>query len=211
MINLSSNQAFNIITVGAWNPAIFSPEWVKNNLATDKEKDVILAIPMQMTMPSRLTVDQVNIYPSTTSLMIDCTEYGEQSRNACSEKLGIIATLLEHTPVSGVGINFRFAFEISEVPLLTELFSFDDASKIDTSTYQPSSSEIKRSFVLQNSSVLNLKIELQTDKFLCEFNFHSDIKQLLDMKDKTSIEQINNYHQQAIGFMSSVYEIDIDY
>jgi hypothetical protein len=210
MINLSSNEAFSIVTIGSWNPAIFSPEWAKNNLAVDKDKDVILAIPMQMGLPPRLTVDEVNIYPSTMSLMIDCIEYGKQSRDACSQKLEKIASLLEHTPVTGVGINFRFAFDIAEATTLIDLFSFNDASKIDSSIYRLSSSGVKRSFLLHDSTMLNLSIESNADKFLCEFNFHSDIRQLSEVIDKTSIYQIESYHNQAVEFIDTVYDIDLN-
>jgi hypothetical protein len=209
MINLSSNETFNIVTIGSWNPAIFSPEWAKNNLAIDKEKDVILAIPMQMSLPPRLSVDEVNIYPSTMSLMIDCIEYGKQSRDACSQKVERISSLLEHTPVSGVGVNFRFAFDISEASTLIELFSFNDASKINSNIYRLSSSSVRRSFLLDDS-MLNLSIESNVDKFICEFNFHSDIRQLSEVIVKTSIDRIESYHSQAVEFMNTVYDIDLN-
>ena len=210
MINLSSNETFNIVTIGAWNPAIFSPEWAKKNLASDPSKDVILAIPMQMTLPARLTVDDVNIYPSTTALMIDCVEYSPQSKASCSDKLAKIASLLEHTPVNGVGVNFRFAIEIGESPELMDLFSLNDASKIKADEFRITSSSIKRSFILQDSTSLNLSIESIADKFICEFNFHSDISCLPQIKEMTSSEKIDNNHKKAVEFMQTVYSIEIE-
>lgn len=210
MINLPSNDAFNIVTVGSWNPAIFSPEWAKNHLAEDKDKDVILAIPMQMTLPPRLTVDEVNLYPSTQALMIDCIENGTYSPEACSRKLSLIASLLEHTPVTAVGINFKFAFDIAESPALIELFSFNDAAKLDSNKYKLISSSVKRTFAISDSSILNLSIESRSDQFLCEFNFHSDIRHLSEIIDKTSSDRIKNCRIQAVEFMSNVYDIHID-
>ena len=179
-------------------------------MADDKEKDVILAIPMQMNLPPRLTVDEVNIYPSVQALVIDCIENEKNSFVACSRKLKLIASLLQHTPVSAVGINFKFAFEIAEAPLLIELFSFNDAAKLDSDKYKLTSSTVKRTFALHDSTMLNFSIESKTDRFLCEFNFHSDIRQLSEITEKTSTSQIENCRSQAIEFMNTVYGIDLN-
>lgn len=211
MINLSSNDTFNIVVVGSWNPAIFSPEWAKNYLADDKNKEVVLAIPMQMASPSRLTVDEeVNFYPSTQALMIDCVVYKLDLLEVCSLKLKLIASLLQHTPVTAVGINFRFAFEVTEIPALLNLFSFDDAVKLNADKYKLMSSSLKRTFELSDSTMLNLSIESKSDIFLCEFNFHSDIKQLSEIVDKTSSDRMKTCHAQAVEFMRDVYSIDLE-
>lgn len=188
----------------------FSPEWAKNYLADDKKKDVVLAIPMQMTLPPRLTVDEVNLYPSAQSLMIDCVEYGSHSMEACSNKLNLIASLLQHTPVTAIGINFRFAFNIAESPLLIELFSFNDAARLDSAKYRLKSSIVKRTFALHDSTMLNLSIESNADQLLCEFNFHSDIRQLSEIIDKTTANRIESCRIQALEFINNVYDIDLN-
>lgn len=212
MKNLPSTDAFNIVTVGSWNPAIFTPEWAKSNLAEDSEKDVILAIPMQMQtlLPLRLTVDDVNIYPSMQSLVIDCIEYSEASFGSVSRKLARVATLLPHTPVTAIGINFRFALDLSESDILPELFSFGDAARIDSTKYRLTSSVLKRTFFLNDSTLLNISIESLEETFRLEFNFHSEVKRLSEITDKTTADRIEKCRDHAIEFMANVYEIDTD-
>ena len=211
MIALPSTDAFNIVTVGSWNPAIFSPEWAKSNLAEDAEKEVILAIPMQMqtTLPLRLTVDDVNIYPSMQSVVIDCVEYSKCSFGSISRKLSKVATLLPHTPVTAMGINFRFAFDYSDSAVLTELFSFGDAARIDSVEYRLTSSVLKRTFFLKDSTLLNISIESLEEMYRLEFNFHSDIKRLSEIADKTTPDRIEKCRSHAIAFMTNVYQIDV--
>jgi hypothetical protein len=210
-IAVQSSDAFNIVTVGSWNPAIFSPEWAKQHLAENTEQEVVLAIPMNAPMLSpRLTVDSVNIYPSPQSLVLDCVQYADGNVDSCAEKLRRIAELLPHTPVSAVGINFRFVGSPGESTTADELFAFADAANIDARTYSLTSSLIRRAYSLGNSIVLNVAIESLSDQMRFEFNFHSDVKLLAEVIEKTNVATIHSLHDQAIAFLSDVYGFELD-
>ena len=211
MINLPGSDAFNVVLVGSWNPAIFSPEWAKQNLADDKEKEVVLAIPMQMmAMPPRLTVDNINIYPSTQALVLDCVEYSDVVLEVCSRKLDRIAALLPHTPVTAVGLNFRFLGNLEENLPLADLFAFSDAGKIDSTKFTLTTALIKRAYTLQDSTVLNISLESQGGQLRVEFNFHSNIKNLSEITTKTNLARVQSCRSQAIEFMKTVYDVQMD-
>lgn len=205
----SSNDAFNVVAIGSWNPAIFSPEWAKEHLADDKTRDVILAIPMPMgSVPPRLTVDGVNLYPSPTLLMADCVEYGDVSIDACARKLQMLSELLPHTPVSAIGVNFRFVGDLDDNEILAALFAFGDAGRIST-RFVASGSMIKRAFKLSDGTVLNLTLDTFSDGLRVEFNFHTDVRKMADLVAKTSGQQIRAARDIAQNFLRDVYGIEL--
>lgn len=208
----SSAEAFNVIVVGAWNPAIFSPEWAKEHLAQDKMLDVILAIPMMplANMPPRLTVEGVNLYPSETALMLDCAEYNNASIEMCASKFQKVANLLPHTPVNAVGINFRFLGDLDDSEVLADLFTFSDAGKIDSTQFGLSGTLIKRTFKLPDSTALNLSLDTSLGNLNVEFNFHTDIRRISEAVAKTSAEQICMARDKAVQFLRDVYNIELE-
>lgn len=207
----SNADAFNVIVVGAWNPAIFSPEWAKEHLAQDKTLDVILAIPMPLTSrPPRLTVEGVNLYPSEAALMVDCVEYNDAAIDACASKFQKVAELLPHTPVNAVGINFRFWGDLDDSEELANLFTFSDAGKIDSAKFCLSGALIKRAFKLSDSTILNLSLDTSFGNLRVEFNFHTDIRLISEAAVKTSSEQIRMARDKALLFLHDVYGIELD-
>jgi hypothetical protein len=207
----SSGDAFNVILVGAWNPAIFLPEWAKEHLADDKAKDVILAIPMQFgNAPPRLTVDAVNIYPSSGALMMDCVEYNDPTIDACARKLSQISQLLPHTPVNAVGVNFRFWGDLNDSDLLAGLFTFGDAGRVDSAIYGLTGALVKRAFRISDTTTLNLSMDSSSAGLRVEFNFHSDVRRLSEAVNRTSAEQIRMARDQSVQFLHDVYGIDLD-
>jgi hypothetical protein len=211
-IPLDSSEAFNIAVVGAWNPAIFSPQWVKANIADDQNKDVFMAFAFANAgpMPPRVTVDNINIYPSNQGLSLDCATYSDEYALTCTKKIRRICELLSHTPVSGLGINFRFHAKMEESDLLTDLFTFADIAKIDAKTYSAGPSLIRRNFQLGNSEFLNLTIEHLPEHVRFEFNFHSELKSMAEIFDRVSDEKFFEKKTQALDFLNSVYELQMD-
>lgn len=210
-ISPSSADAFNVIIIGAWNPAIFTPEWAKEHLTDDKQREVVLAIPMPLTnLPPRLTVDDINMYPSDSALVIDCAQYSDSALDTCSKKIQRVAELLPHTPVNAVGVNFRFWGELEDSAALAELFTFCDAAKIDSSQYKLTGAAIKRSFAITSNTVINLSLDSSSNNLRVEFNFHTDVRRLSEVAEKTLAGQIRENRDKALGFLHAVYGVDID-
>lgn len=205
-----SNQAFNLVAIGSWNPAILSPQWVKHHLVPEAGQDVLLAIPMQPMALPRLTADGVNIYPGNEQLVFDCVELGDEALRKVGEKFGRICGLLPHTPVSAIGLNFRFQGSVDNEPQLVELFSFSDAANISADTYKLRASSVRRSFVLGDGTLLNLSIDNAGAEFRLEFNFHADVPSMIEAAQKATPELILQRRQQALDFLRMTYEIEIE-
>lgn len=210
MKKLPSNDAFNILIVGAWNPAIFTAEWTKKHLAKDQTKEVLWAMPMQMNIAPRLTVDGVNVYPSLQSLMIDAVEFDQNAFEKTTKVLEKVASLLPHTPVAAVGVNFRFELSQAEASALNTLFSFEDAAKINSDQFKMIDSGIRRSFLLPDSTVLNLSINSTDEAYRCEFNFHIQATDLAAIGEKITSGRISNFYDEAKKFLEHTYEVDVN-
>jgi hypothetical protein len=212
MKKLPSNDAFNILIVGAWNPAIFTPEWTKKHLAEDQTKEVLWAMPMQMQMhmAPRLTVDGVNVYPSLQSLMIDVGDFDKNAFQKSTQVLSKIASLLPHTPVVAVGINFKFEVSKVDAAALNSLFSFEDAGKISFDQFKMIDSGIRRSFMLVDGTVLNLSINSNVDAYRCEFNFHVQASDLASIGEKITNQAVTDFYNEAKLFLEKTYEIEVN-
>lgn len=211
-IPADGNEAFNVIIVGQWNPAIFSPTWVQNNVAAVAGAEVTMALALgQVTMPPRLTVEKTNLYPSLHSLVFDCIELTDSALEDCAAKIGKIAHTLPHTPVQGVGINFRFHGNIDESVEFADLFTFSDAAGIDAQVYAPVSAAVKRSFRLQGDDDLNLTVEHNPGGAIrCEFNFHTTTGTMAVIAEKVSAVRLKGLRQQAADFLRQAYNVEVN-
>lgn len=90
------------------------------------------------------------------------------------------------------------------------LFSLSDAAKINSSEFLLSDTVIKRAFKLEDSTTLNLTIASDSGEIRFEFNYHSEIKNVAELKAKASVEKIDTYHKQSIKFLSNVYGISLE-
>lgn len=213
MTSPSSTDPYNIFIAGLWNPAIFSPAWAKEYLAEDETGDVVFAIPagqFSANFPPRLTIDGVNLYPSAQGLSMGCVDYNDASIDMCSKKLTKLSGLLPHTPVSAIGVNFRFMGSLTDSDVLTELFTFSDAGKIAAEKYKLSGAQITRTFDIDTSTKLNLTIGALSQDMTIEFNFHSDTKSLSEAASKVTSNQIVEWKNNAIQFLTDTYGVDLE-
>lgn len=171
---------------------------------------MLLAIPMQMGFPPRLTVDDVNLYPAANVLTLDSVTYSEQGIDACVRKFARLAELLPHTPINGVGINFRYWGDLHDSDALAELFTFGDAGRIDAGSFNIVSSAVKRTFTLKDMTQLNLTLESLPGQTRIEFNFHADVRALEEAAQKVVIDRVRALRKQAEEFLQTVYAIELD-
>ncbi|MGN7105152.1 hypothetical protein ACTHR6_26295 [Ralstonia holmesii] len=209
-----ANQAFNLIAIGAWNPAIFSPQWTKSHLVADPAQEVVMAIPMAFPggggAPPRLTLGNVNLYPSAATLILDCVQFDDESLRAVGQTFGTVCDLLPHTPITAIGANFRYTGKIADEPQLAELFLFSDSRRIDADKYRSTGALIRRSYRLEDGGILNLVEESVGTDVRVEFNFHFDVTSAAEAKLKAAPELILAKKAEAIAFLENAYEIELE-
>lgn len=196
-------DSWNIHIVGQWNPRIFSPRWVNENLISGQTK-VEGAFP---SLHHRLTVSNTIIIPTGNRLIVGTDSYEESALNDLTSVSQKAVEILPHTPIQGLGFNV--AFYENESDLFKFLFnSLDDNGKL--SDFSAGINQISTRRVLGfNPGILNLDLSLTSDaRAEARFNFHYDVSSTQETID--ILNQTYRYHLDiALKLLNKVYSIDV--
>lgn len=203
-------ESFSTVIAGQWNPNIFKPDWVKGHLTTGDDQPAEVAFPIgDPSLPPRIRVNNVFIFPSSSRLDIRAEELTKENLQSTGEVAKKCLELLTHTPISALGINLGFTTAADDAPSIIKLFSFDDDAEIDSDTFKLQGAEIKRSFK-QADCILNLNIAYNTTDIKIEFNFHFDIQNA-----EQAIQQIDqsielDLYSRAEQLLKDIYGLEIE-
>lgn len=166
---------FTIVVVGSWNVAIFSPAWIGKNILNTNT--VTLEVGVEPGLPRRLTAEDVTVIPRGSRIMVTPANTSNATLERMEDAVCRIMELLNHTPVSGVGVNFGYEVKplpshlSSDIPVLL-------AQKLASEGLVVQSREIKWTvgYDKERKTVLNLSVDIQRDLAIIGFNFHSDVR-----------------------------------
>lgn len=206
-MKFKAETGFNILTIGRWNPAVLSPQWIRSNVI---DSEVTFAIPIDDSgAPPRLSFSNIHLFPTIRYLDARPAEVQENAFSTVGETVSKIIELLRHTPISAIGINFRFV-EVAHPESLAPNFQFDDAARIPHDKYSMLTSTIIRSFQLKNDDTLNLSLIHDGQEMSVEFNFHTDSSDLATIQSKLTTENINARLEEAKLFMEASYGLTLE-
>lgn len=199
----------NIVIVGAWNPKIFSGEWVKNHLSSE-EGQIELALPFSnIEAPPRISFDGIYLFPGTARLEVKPINFSNESLQDCQQVVASILEKLPHTPVLALGINFSFLEEDNFENIIGE-FQLSDNAKINAARYNLSGTRLNRSFEMPDNCTLNLTITYDSDKATVDFNYNFDVVSTAIALDKLNSLGVIAYLEDAKNFVTSVYELEFE-
>jgi len=201
--------SYNIVIAGAWNPSIFNPLWLNKNLLKDGQEAEIAFPIHDISLPVQISIPDVKIYPATKLLEVKPdTESSPSLENAISVTKSI-ASLLQHTPVHGIGFNFAFVDE-DDFASIPSKFDLQDNAAIKADIFKLRQTTIKRSYELDSKQSLNIAILYDKNSVQIKFNYHYDISDMSEvttvLDEKTASERLS----QAIDFLKTVYDVDIE-
>jgi len=115
MTRIPESFSSTIVAVGQFNPAIFSPNWLKQNelIGADDAEDAVQS-------PSLIVSHQITVIDSTWfTLQVLSNQLTLASKGVLSPTLMDLAAgifeLASHTPVSAVGLNFVGEYKLASV------------------------------------------------------------------------------------------------
>lgn len=156
--------------VGYWNRRIFTPSWVASTLnnKTEIECEVPIEDPSN---PIRFKIGGMTLGVQARRI----TVWLETSEDAVYERakdLTIkILTELPHTPISAVGVNFRFNVDNPD-PSLLKVFQTSDLNLLSDAKASIHATTLTRKLEFEEKK-LNLNLILNEDgKMQIGFNFH---------------------------------------
>ena len=170
-----------LVVLGAWNIAIFTPEWVKNNILLENQEARVL-VPMNIGCSLRFETEYYSFFIEGERLSFTINKEEESSYIFAIQTLRDIIQKLPHTPVRALGTNFVFKKDTK----FDVLENLDDSDKlksvVDIVGNSVTSQALVRKFKLTDIEDLNLKIEEDPQKgSLLDFNFNYNLKSTEDI------------------------------
>ena len=169
-----------VVVVGAWNRAIFSPEWVQKRLFSEGERlqaEIGFLPPLLQysTDLVALSIDgpQLRVVPLKASN--DAFEEAERVALAVLEKLG-------ETPLAGMGVNFGFDVS-APTEMLRQLLEHADRAALQHLGAELISSSLTRTFSLEGRT-LNLIITKNDGPWRLDFNHHTALSTAEEARER---------------------------
>jgi hypothetical protein len=163
----------NFIIIGAWNPAIIQPGWLKtqfpNLIKEDKFGVELITGPIAT---FRFEVNNVLISPNHDRLIFTPREVNEVLLDFISKISFSIFEKLHHTPVFATGCNFVYkldekeCFSISEFKLPADVSEFYNEIGLNELT----SKQIRHSFSFSDH-YLNISYSVSGESKTIHYNF----------------------------------------
>jgi hypothetical protein len=168
----------NFIIIGAWNPAIIQPGWLKKQfpqlIKEDKFNIELITGPIAT---FRFEVNNILISPNNDRLIFTPREVNEACLDFISKISFSIFDKLPHTPVLAAGCNFVYKLKEKESFTISEFKLPEDASKFykDLELNELTSKQIRHIFSFSDYN-LNITYILNAESKNIHYNFDYPIK-----------------------------------
>jgi hypothetical protein len=167
----AKSESFSIVVIGAWNPAIFTPEWVAFNLCTDPNAEVGLSFSIgDAAAPRRLTFEDVELFPGRRQIAVLSKMLTVEGIVKAADVVSRILNTLIHTPVAEAGINYGFESN-SETELLRDVLLPADSPNL-LMGYTINNTSVSRQLCMEGKEYqLNFVIS-DNNPSVFSFNYH---------------------------------------
>lgn len=199
--------SYAIVLVGKWNPSILTPSWLVANIVEDNPQ-VLVEFSINLDMPSRYRVKNVIIAPALDKTVFLSMDNSDESLTLMESMAIKLCSILSHTPLAAVGINFGFIEKTNKDELL-QLIKFADTDKITENGWQISKQSIKRALKKDNYFInLTISFNDQSD-FEFNFNFHYPVNTSAQVS--TCLQgKVIEYKNQALTLLDTLFNLKLE-
>ena len=196
-----------IVIAGAFNPAIFTPEWIAAVLHEMPEGSDVEGLLVADTgrQSVRTYINGVGIAIEGERLTVAWESLDGQSNDVAEKLVRRVAESLPHTPSNGVGVNFHFETTDFDAAVVDKLKMNDDPAQIGVVLQ----SDLKSKIQLE-SCILNFGRTILNDNFIAEFNYHHDIKSIQEIEVIFNGAKVSELFEQSKGILENFYGLDSD-
>lgn len=195
-----SENVNNLVVIGAWNTAIFTPEWVAQNLI---EGDFTAQVPLNGIGSLKFSTPEFSFVIIQNRLCFQLLQHTSEANRKTVSVLRKLLQCLQHTPISALGANFVFL--VDNMP--ADLAPIDSTPAIMEATQSELTfCSVKRGFKLREKETLYLEVTSAAEKKF-DFNYHFDISRVIDALSILGDDDdfLNNKRSSAIALMNQVY------
>lgn len=102
---------WDVVVLGAWNPAILTPGGVAKRLFELKDVAVQINVPVDGMAPIQILHDGLIVVPSSTSLIVSIQDPSVQAVTRAATVATRAIQSLPDTPMTAAGVNLRYRFQ----------------------------------------------------------------------------------------------------
>lgn len=195
-----------IVIVGAWNIAIFTPDWIKKNVLREEDyPEFKIEYPLNVLQSLRYVTSDFAFCIAENKLLFSLLTDTTKAEKELISVINAICQKLPHTPVSALGINFWFETD-KEIEVLNGL---SDTSKlVEALGNIQQSINVIRSFKKNDVETLNFKIAKSGEnKPIYDFNYDYKISKIEEITDIINNEEdiIGTKKKEAQLILKVVY------
>lgn len=194
----------SIVVVGAWNIAIFTQQWVRENiLRTEDYPQFSVEYPLNVLNSLRFSTDKFSFCIAEGRLVFTLLTNSEEAAKDAIATLRTICQKLPHTPVRALGINFAFEAD-KNIDINSSL---PHTQELITSIGNIKSTNITRSFSISDNETLNFKV-VSDEKTIYDFNYDYQVKRITDITDIIADDDniINSKKENSLILLESIYQ-----
>lgn len=197
---------WTIVSVGQWNPAIFSPTWVAQNLLHVETLETELAVGPAATNVRYRTATLI-LLPLQERLIVGVRNLEEASLVQAETVSRTALQLLSHTPVRAVGINFGF-IENDPSPERLRTFDLHDSGTLSDGGYVVRATEITREIAIE-SAILKLKMTYSENSVKFHFNYTHQVASAHEAAELLG-GRVLTYRDRAMNILSTVFNLQME-
>jgi hypothetical protein len=192
-----------VVIAGAWNPAIFSPDWIGRYVLGRQLGDVLPVLNVIFANPpgrSAVYYETFGILASNERVDFYTQSIEEQDIKSIEEKCIKILQLLPHTPVSAVGINFLFSQDNIDDEIIDKFKTKEGLNEYRTILNE----NLTTGMQFKDDLVLNLSRHYGIDWATFNFNYHHACESA-DAASRMLSGAIMQCYKDAIELLNRVY------
>jgi hypothetical protein len=150
---------WDAVVLGAWNPAILTPDWIRKNLFQLPDGTAIeVQVALDRPAPMRIRHEGVTITPAGDRLVGSCVT---NDNDSLAQVAGILARAVEalpRTPFFAAGVNRRYIFDTIPAEL-TDMCRSPVDDRLEGED-RPASGRVLKRRIPWSSGRLNLELTL---------------------------------------------------
>ena len=196
-----------LIIIGAWNRAIFTPDWVAKFVFPGEEMTIEIPVDNIDASPRYSSKDlSVNIIGQ--KLVFSINNPSQENFQQMGLKAIAVCRALTHTPLLCFGINHYFQGSKNEIES-TKVFDFSNYDSLNEKGYELKSMRNQQSLQFEHH-ILNVIWSLENEQVTLEFNNHynvSDVESFISVFDENLLfDRLNN----SIDYIKNIYNLSVE-
>lgn len=203
--------SWSVVIVGKWNRYILTPQWVGKNIFNQENIEVQFPINQPELAPRYKSPTNIIFLPAIHKCQFIAQEpYDDTMLSNISRYIRNLASILEHTPVTALGINFGFEEEIHNFKQI-DMFNLTESDRYIDIGLHATLTGIHRMFTIDNHSLnLNVEFNQERKKVIFDFNFHYNVTIPAQICELVTPNLIIDNKKKALSILRDVYELQLE-